>query len=610
MVYSYCLNYDNDNCLEICQEDIICPTPTPTATSTPTPTPTATSTPTPTPTATPIIIPRKPNECSPITLLPVGVSCIGSNPTSVNVFNGSVCLQITGGTAPYSIFWYNNGQLITNQSGICIYGLSAGTYSSIVTDYYKDFTATTSCELVNPIIPTPTPTPTPTQTQIPTYDPICMIIDCGNIGQWTFNSSLNYVNGKPTWTGTGVASNYYISWDTSVSPNRWLVNGFNNFNIMSNVSSLPPISGWYTEGEQYDVVVNNGECTGEIPIQFHTVTTNPTCQGQNNGSISVIVDCGNGPFQFSIDGISYTSNSIFTGLNSGTYNVYVKNNNSTVSQTVTLNSGGQQSVYILDLEYQTQQINNGNQITTFNVIVKDNLNNIITLPIGTTISFDIIIDNTFELYTPGDANNFLDTFEVKKNNIIQSVTQTTTTTNTTPRFDCVGQNKISTNNVYKYSLTMTNLDVISGTVVSSLVITNPQIVNGCATMGVDLVNVYLDNVNKNCTCCDIQENAQFNIENMIQVEEIPTSCFGNYRYRITNTSIEITDVQYFTSCNGKTTKVVIYNVEPNEIIFTDGVTIRPSSGQSYPCAIENSISGIQQTVTIELLGDCDTIILE
>lgn len=553
-----------------------------------------------------IIYPKKPNECAPVTLLPIGVSCMGTNPTSSNTLNGSVCLQITGGTAPYSIYWYNNGQQIINQYDICIYGLSAGTYTSIVTDYYRDFTASTSCVLTNPIVPTATPAPTPTQTAYPTYEPLCMTIECGKIGQWTFNPTLNYINGKPVWTGTNDASNYYIAWDTSVSPNRWYVNGFNNFNIVSNVSSIPPISGWYTEGAEYGVTVTTGECNGEVPIQFHTVLTNPTCLGQNNGSISIIVDCGNGSYQYSIDGITYTNNSIFTGLNQGTYNVYVKDNINTVSQTVTLTSGGQPDIYILDLQYQTQQNYYGYQLTTFDIVVKDGLNNIITLPQGVTLSFDIVIDDAFELFTPGDASNLANSFEIKKNGIPQIITQVNNLIDIQTRVDCPSQNKITTTNVYKCSLTISNSDVISGTIISSLVITNSQIDEGCATRAIDNINVYLDNTIGNCTCCEIIENAQFLLENIIEAEYSSKSCFNNFNYKITNTSLANTDVIYSTSCSGPNIDVIIYNMVPGEIVYVDNVTIRTSTGQSYPCANENSISGVQYPVTVQLLGYCNT----
>jgi large repetitive protein len=50
---------------------------------------------------------------------------------------------------------------------------------------------------------------------------------------------------------------------------------------------------------------------------------NPTCSG-GSGSITAGGSGGTSPFTYSINGVSFTSTSIFSGLSSGTYTVYVK----------------------------------------------------------------------------------------------------------------------------------------------------------------------------------------------------------------------------------------------------------------------------------------------
>ena len=127
----------------------------------------------PPPTSTIVTPPTPPNvldPCSPVTILPLGVSCNLTQPTSNNLNSGILDLIITGGTPPYTVTWNPGG------NGQTLYGQSPGIYTATVTDLWKDFTATTTCTLevplmcgfdisVTEVIPnTPTPTPTPTNT--------------------------------------------------------------------------------------------------------------------------------------------------------------------------------------------------------------------------------------------------------------------------------------------------------------------------------------------------------------------------------------------------------------------------------------------------------------
>jgi hypothetical protein len=135
----------------------VTPTPTPTpVTPTPTPTP---GTPTPTPTLTPTptsTIPPQPtqpnlfpgitiNDCTPITILPLGIDCVTLATPTQNYLYGSLSVNITGGTAPYAIFW-------KSPNGVTSYGNNiinqpVGNYVVTVVDYWGDLTATTTCSL-------------------------------------------------------------------------------------------------------------------------------------------------------------------------------------------------------------------------------------------------------------------------------------------------------------------------------------------------------------------------------------------------------------------------------------------------------------------------------
>jgi hypothetical protein len=63
------------------------------------------------------------------------------------------------------------------------------------------------------------------------------------------------------------------------------------------------------------------------PLSFTTQTTNVSCLGGNNGSITVTPSGGTPPYQYSINNGDYTNTSnVFSGLTAGEYSIKVKDN--------------------------------------------------------------------------------------------------------------------------------------------------------------------------------------------------------------------------------------------------------------------------------------------
>jgi len=86
------------------------------------------------------------NECGVITLIPMMVECVSSNPSSIQSSDGEVSVSITGGTPPYDVYWSSS----TNPSmGIqpALNNLPNGTYAATVVDSYRDFTETVYCTI-------------------------------------------------------------------------------------------------------------------------------------------------------------------------------------------------------------------------------------------------------------------------------------------------------------------------------------------------------------------------------------------------------------------------------------------------------------------------------
>jgi len=86
------------------------------------------------------------NECGVITIMPMDVVCVNSNPSSIQSSDGEVSVSITGGTPPYTVYWSSS----TNPSiGIhpALNNIPNGTYAATVVDSYGDFTETVYCTI-------------------------------------------------------------------------------------------------------------------------------------------------------------------------------------------------------------------------------------------------------------------------------------------------------------------------------------------------------------------------------------------------------------------------------------------------------------------------------
>ncbi|MBA7549747.1 hypothetical protein ES705_42242 [subsurface metagenome] len=83
---------------------------------------------------------------------------------------------------------------------------------------------------------------------------------------------------------------------------------------------------------------SKGLLLGNIFLIKNTETTNITCVGDNDGSITVNIFGGSSPYQYSIDSaITFQSDSIFTDLSPGDYQIVVKDaNETTVSWDATI----------------------------------------------------------------------------------------------------------------------------------------------------------------------------------------------------------------------------------------------------------------------------------
>lgn len=88
------------------------------------------------------------NQCEPITLKRMIASCnIIQQPTTANPFGGILSITIIGGTSPYKITWSDRDVSTPTRTG-----LSEGSYTATISDYYGDFTTTVTCTLVEEVV--------------------------------------------------------------------------------------------------------------------------------------------------------------------------------------------------------------------------------------------------------------------------------------------------------------------------------------------------------------------------------------------------------------------------------------------------------------------------
>ncbi|MGE0636859.1 MAG: HYR domain-containing protein, partial [Bacteroidia bacterium] len=140
---------------------------------------------------------------------------------------------------------------------------------------------------------------------------------------------------------------------TSIVSHEW------EFNDGSGVNTdVNPTHVYNTPGD-YDVtltVTTNWGCVHSItytvtvsaPPVYTVDVTEPTCNGDDNGSITINVTGGNSPITFSLDGGPEQSGNVFSGLEAGTY-VITMYNGCTETATVTV---GEPDAIVVDASSQ------------------------------------------------------------------------------------------------------------------------------------------------------------------------------------------------------------------------------------------------------------------
>ena len=218
----------------------------------------------------------QPNAAVTATVIATGASCFAGD-------NGSLTLQASGGTAPYSYNW-GSGVILQNRTG-----LAAGNYTVTVTDANL-CTAVTSATVTQPAAA------------------LFITFSAGNV------SCAGGNNGSINATVTGGSAPYNYNWGGGITSQNLTGLSAGNYTITVTDNKGCTAVGQETVNQPSKAIAANANISNEV-----------SCYNGDNGSIELIVTGGTSPYTFNWNGGVITENR--SNLSAGTYHVTVTDKN-------------------------------------------------------------------------------------------------------------------------------------------------------------------------------------------------------------------------------------------------------------------------------------------
>lgn len=214
------------------------------------------------------------NELNAPTVTPSVVS-----PTCSNTSNGSITLAISGGVGPFTFSWSNgaSSQNLTNLGG--------GTYTVVITDQGS------GCQTIETyVLNTPNP--------------------LGGFGNVTPAGCAGDTDGSVNVTLFGGTAPYTVVWNPGNIVSEDLIGvAAGTYTVVATDAQGCSIAGQFTVG-------------GQPPILVNETHQDVSCSGAGDGSITLNVSGGSGPYTFLWSPGGETTQNL-SGLSGGTYDVTV-----------------------------------------------------------------------------------------------------------------------------------------------------------------------------------------------------------------------------------------------------------------------------------------------
>ncbi|MGD1844277.1 MAG: T9SS type A sorting domain-containing protein, partial [Salibacteraceae bacterium] len=281
------------------------------------------------------------------------------NPSCVGAMDGSIAVSGTGGTAPYSYLW-STGDTTANISG-----LSAGTYTVIITDTQNCGPFTDSIVLVDPPVITGGITGSSNVSCNGDSSGTAVALGSGGTGTisylWSNGDTTDSVSNLPAGT-------YFVSISDSnncgpvvdsvtiTQPNALVLSLSNQVNVSCNgdssgmlqvgvVGGVTPYTYLWSNGDTTDsvsgllagtyvvTVTDSNGCTDTLSasileplaLVLSDTVSDVTCNGDTNGSISLDVSGGTAPYTYNWSNGDTTQ--VLNNLAGGSYTVTVTDAN-------------------------------------------------------------------------------------------------------------------------------------------------------------------------------------------------------------------------------------------------------------------------------------------
>ena len=283
-------------------------------------------------------------------------------------------------------------------------------------------------------------------------------------------------------------SGLFVYWSGD-SINSWVISGITNVTILNNNYNEPttgeplPYNNWQVLGledtkQQLGIRIVPGSCSSVNYPSISVNKNNPICEC--DGSISILVNNGTPPYQYSIDGgLSYQSTPVYQGLCSGNYVVFVKDSNDFVDSTLVSLLNTPIVPLTLELVYTGPN--------SFEITLSPQ-----PAP-GVLITFSLTHSNSFTKQPASSTQTYDNVVTLTKNSIVipESTGPIITTTNLVIFGPCSSAGKLKTETTTTWNnITIGAGDIINGTFTNSVSTLTPT--PECYVKPINNSNLYVN----------------------------------------------------------------------------------------------------------------------